>query len=218
MAIDVSDIAARINGAPWDTMYPQLLDYADFTLRQGLGSGAEADKRGRPCIEGRDAEWFLSTAIEKTLDGTRRWDPASVDLCRHLREAMRSLIDSHLKSGVVRRRKDSSETDVGIVAPVEAHADHSPSPAERVANDETSAERKKHVLAFKAALATDAELLELFEAYDAGYVTPRDIAAVTSLSEERISELKRKFLAKYQKFTKAYTGPLQTADLVRRRK
>ena len=220
MAHDLSDIAELIRSAPWDSLQPQLLHHADFTMRKGLGWGAAAISDGRPCIEGRDAAWFLDEAIKKTLDGTRKWNPEAVDLRRHLSEVIRSLIDSHLKSVVVRNRINLIADKAGTVASIEGRPDPGPTSADSIARGELLREQNKLIRAFRAHIADDAELIALFDAYDAEYYDPREIAAVTSLKVDRIYELSRKLKTKYVKFTMTYSGPLEQSDLViaRRRK
>ena len=218
MTIDLSDIRRRIAAADWETLQPRLMDFADLTLRFYNTKDGDRQKNGIPCIEGKDAHSFLNEAIDKTLDGTRKWNPQAVDLYWHLHETIRSLINSHIKSRVVTSRLHPHNTPEGIVDPIDVSPDTRSGPSDTALYSEIADLRLKHILAFRESIAGDPELMELFEALDAGYTTPRDIAESTDLKPERVSELKRKLLTKYIKFTRMYTGPLEMSDLVRERK
>lgn len=215
MATDLADIVRRIEGADWDALYPRLMDYADLTLRSALGWSRVDIKRGRPCVEGLDAEWFISEAIDKTMAGTRKWDPESIDLYWHLHETVRSLIHSQATSKTVLARQHPNGDGFD---PIDNMADTSPTPDEGVVSQEISKLRQEHFLAFRESIAGDKELCELMEAFTAEYTDPKDIADVSSLAPERVSELKRKFRAKYLNFTDKYKGPLEKSDLVREQK
>lgn len=204
-----SEIAKRIESADWNELYPVLILFAETRLRNALKT------KGKPVIEGLDANVLLDRAIDKTLDGTRRWKYGDVSLENHLKGVIRSDISAFFKKDIARSVAPPIWTESGPINTIEILGDNHLRPDTTVSDDEHSTLLNEHISAFRESVADDSELVELLDAYDAGYTKPADIAGLTDIDPRRIDELKRKLLTKYLRFTSNYSGVLERADLVR---
>ena len=86
-------IEAILRSAPWDDIHPRLCLIAFRLLRKHVWRGI----RGGHVPSGLEAADFVNRAIEKTLDGTRYWDPSEQELFDHLVDVMRSDISGESK-------------------------------------------------------------------------------------------------------------------------
>lgn len=203
------EVTNRIQDANWEELYPILIVFGQTRLQHALKTN------GNPVIEGLDANVLLDQAIDKTLDGTRVWDFTNVDLVTHLKGVIRSDVSSFFKKDIATMVVPPIQTEDGPINVVEVIGDSSLSPDSAITNHEDESVKAEHLEAFKASITGDAELIELLDAYDAGFTTPRDISELTGMEPRRIDELKRKLLTKYLRFTNKYAGALKRADLVR---
>ncbi len=198
--------------ADWESLYPEIIGFAEMKLRNALGL-VVSKKKGHPIIDGMDANKFLDHAIDKTLSGVRRWDPEETDLKTHLNGVIRSDISNLFKKGIA--ILDSVTVAGEPHRPIDIYPDHSRRPDGKFSEEEFRSLQNAHFRAFHETIQDDPDLKLIFEAYYAGFVKPRDIADVTGLDARKVDELKRKFLRRYLKFTDGYAGPLSKTDLVK---
>lgn len=161
---------AAFDAAFTNEMYRQLVTFA----RRSCG------KHGRAAslISGED---LVHTAIEKTLDGTRRWNAGHVDLADHLRSA----INSELSNGVER---------VAAFPEVSLEIDDDSAVAEQVAqiamtdHRDRYAEAEAHAAAL-AALRDDVRgdlfARTLLVAYEDGARTREEVMVATGLTKSQ---------------------------------
>jgi hypothetical protein len=204
-----TEITSQIENANWDELYPILILFAQTRLRHALKTN------GNPVIEGLDANVLLDQAIDKTLDGTRKWKYKNISLEDHLKGVIRSDVSSFFK-------KDISKSVVTIQAEnetvnaIETVGDQSSRPDIKMFRAEEEALLVHHLAEFKASITSDKELSQILETYDAGFTKPKDIADLTGLDPRRIDELKRKLLTKYLRFTERCSGVQEQTGLIRR--
>jgi len=211
-----ANIAKRIESADWESLYPVLIDYAELKLRHHIAMGLN-NGNGRPVIDGMDANVLLDIAIDKTLEGVRAWNPDVVDLERHLKETIRSLISAFFKKGVM--IIGTAKTADGLQNPIDIEYtkfDESENAIDDIFGSEEHYKLlEKHLDAFKNSIKECPELIDVFESYAAELTTPKDIADVTGYDVRSVDNLKQKLKRRYIKFTQMYIGPLLKKDLVK---
>ncbi len=84
---------------PWHELIPRLLLYTAYRTSRKYWRGEESGS----IASGKTVEDFVQQAIEKTLNGTRRWNPASFSLFEHLKSIIDSDV-SHTASSYENRR------------------------------------------------------------------------------------------------------------------
>jgi hypothetical protein len=159
---------ARFDAAFTQHMYRDLVRYA----------------RGNCCKRGRaayaiSAEDVVHTAIEKTLDGTRTWDPARVDLAQHLR----GVIASELGHAVWRIHA-FPEVPVDVVrdaGPVAAELARIAA-TERLARQADEEARAIALDRLRQAACGDVGVRTLLAAYETGARNRREVIASTGMT------------------------------------
>lgn len=205
-------IEELLEQADWGSLHPRIIEFAEIRLRSALGTFVSKEK-SHPTIDGIDANKLLYDAIDKTLAGDRHWDPESINLETHLKGVIRSDISNLFKKGIA--ILDSATFAGETHRPIDVYPDHSRRSDKQISEDEFRSLQNEHLMAFYKTIQDDPDLKSIFDAYDAGFIKPREIADVTGLDARKVDELKRKFLRRYLKFTEEYTGPLAKADLVK---
>ncbi len=200
-----------IEDADWERITLELYSYADWSIRKLIwrGSPAGSDQGSIALANGKDAKDYCNEAIRSILDSKskRHWHPErDPDLQAYLKSTMKSMIwnDSQLLENKTTRRQfpglvNSDGKEVDIIA--NAVGDDAPPDTELVRQDLQS-QQKLLLEAFRKSIASDSELTDLLDAYEAGFTKPRDVAEVTDLSAERIYELNRKLRTKMNNFIK----------------
>jgi len=154
----------------------------------------------------------LQTAIVKTLDGTRKWDPDRVNLGGHLFGVVSSDITSELKHSKRFRHlslDDSGQNVDGLLEETEDALARSTDPAITVTGEPVEP-RTAWALALhqlKLAARDDREVLAIIEAYRFGALTKRQVMGLAKLKSRaydaayaRLVELAANIDDKYQDF------------------
>jgi DNA-directed RNA polymerase specialized sigma24 family protein len=148
--------------------------------------------------EGRDADDLLSEAVTRTLEGTRTWNRAAVDMSGHLIGSMRSIVYHWAESVKARKAVTylESETihvdsDDDEVIDTEIGRQRSPQPG-----PDRLYEVKQQVELIEQAFKDDAEVTQVLEALKAGFEKGQEIQDVLNISpteyNTRMKRLRRK--------------------------
>jgi DNA-directed RNA polymerase specialized sigma24 family protein len=192
-----------LSAADWKELTPRLLYYADRLIRQCIWRGlpVTAVAGAKLSVEGLGADDVLQEAIERLLNGERRYS-YSVSLEQNLRGTIKSLIWSLNKSSrrtplLEIRTIQKGEQNRTVMAELASSA---PSPAASVAAEEAAREQKQILEQFEKFLSCEEDLLKVLEAYKAGHHKPREIEKFSGIPAARISELKRKLRDRMEEF------------------
>jgi len=192
-----------LTAAKWKELTPALLYFADSLIRKcpWRGVPVTALPGGKLCVDGFGADDVLQLAVERFLNGQRKYDH-SVSLEKNLKGAMRSIIWSANKSC---RRSRVSELPVGndtVGHPLDHLAGGTPSADVEIIAAEQAEIEKRKMAQFEQTLVGDTKLQQLADAYKNGTFKPRDVEKHTGIPAERVSELKRKFRQRIDAFEK----------------
>lgn len=137
----------------------------------------------------------LHTAIVKTLDGTKRWDPTRVDLEGHFLGAIASDV-SHELERAVKFQHVALDAENQNVEELE-HETSEALRAERESKDEVPKEAWWTIAMaeFRRHAPDDDGVLAIVDAYGHGKLTRRDVIAHTGMSS-------RKYHAAYQRLVR----------------
>lgn len=156
------DTLRQLRNADWENISLRLLKFAIT-----IGGNSVIAK-------GMDSQDVVKDIIAKTFSGERKWNP-EIALYVHLKEAVRSTL-SNKGLFASRDRRDHVST-----ATIEL--DISEEQIESALTDE--------LIHMKKLIANNLDLLKVFEAILNGELAPRDIANITGIKPERVSEYKR---------------------------
>ncbi|WP_146172536.1 sigma-70 family RNA polymerase sigma factor [Mesorhizobium helmanticense] len=153
------------------------LGEADFAR---LGRIAQLRARGLPGVEWRD---ILHDAIQRSLDGTRRW-PVDVPFVAFLRGVMRSIASEHWRRRMLDRRDAQPANDEGFPDQIETIASDEPDP-------ERSAIARDLVEHLERLVADDPVLSGIVAGIGEG-LDPTDIQARVGLSATEYNSARRR--------------------------
>lgn len=193
----------------WPATTPGLLDHADRLIRRYSWRGAWA---GRPTddeealADGLSAHDFLDEAISRLLQGSRTLN-SELELVANLKRIISSLVWSWKKRSDRKPLRDISllapPDELGL-EPLEKVADEQSYGVTAVEKAERLGAQRELLKGFCDSIASDKELAELLEAYRAEYYKPREIAEITGIPAERVSELKRKLQDRFERFARSH--------------
>jgi hypothetical protein len=148
-----------------------LLGYAANRLRR-VGWAAGRDEEPSKL----SVEQLVNMAVEACLDGSRTWNPETVDFPGFLRGIIRSLTSSEKKSAV--RSKTHAQSDFERLVPLAS------SPEDDAIEEEG---RQKVLATIEEAIGDDADLGAIYGAILDGAIKREDIAASLGWSVDRVT-------------------------------
>jgi hypothetical protein len=180
------DLGAALRDVDWDALLPRLVAHAEWRLRR-VGWSAGEDREPSAMT----VQQVINTAVERCLEGRRRWSESCPDLEIFLKGVIDNIVWTAKRSAL--RDKAESAPDAGIET-----ADDSPS-----AENALAAEQGRAALcaAFETCVDGDPKLQDLYLAILDGNVKRDDIAQTLGWSAEEVSaarvKLKRRLLSKF---------------------
>lgn len=160
-----------LRDADWEALLPGLCGYAANRLRR-VGWVAGRDEEPSKL----SVEQLVNMAVEACLDGSRTWNPSTVDFPGFLRGIIRSLTSSEKKSAV--RSKTHAQSDFERIVPLAA------SPEEEAIEEEG---RKEILGRIEEAIGDDADLRALHTAILDGATKREELAASLGWSVDRVT-------------------------------
>jgi hypothetical protein len=196
-----------LRDADWEAILPGLFGYAANRLRR-VGWAAGRDEEPSKL----SVEQLVNMAVEACLDGSRAWNPATVDFPGFLRGVIRSLTSSEKKSAV--RSKTHAQSDFERIVPL------APSPEDEAIEEEG---RKNILGTIERAIGGDADLRAIYEAILDGAVKREEIAASLGWSVDRVSAARIKLQRRLVRLSavagsEASTSPTPFAPALEKRR
>src|SRR5688500_9302204 len=177
----------------WRTQFDRQLtdDLTERVLKQTIALVRKVERK-TPWRDAQTPDDRLHTAIVKTLDGTKRWDPTRVDLACHLLGAIASDI-SHELERAVKFQHVALDAENQNVEELE-HETSEALRGGRESKDEVPKEAWWQIAMaeFRRHAPNDTGVLAIIEAYGHDKLTRRDVMAHTRLSS-------RQYHAAYQR-------------------
>ena len=152
----------QLRNADWESISLRLLKFA-------ISVGGKS-----VIAQGMDTQDVVKDIIAKTFSGERKWNP-EIALYVHLKEAVRSTLSN---KGLY-----SSRDRFGHIPTEKIEMEVRDQKAVDSLTDE--------LVNMKKLIANNIELLNVFEAILNGAQNPREIATITGLHPQRVSEYKR---------------------------
>ena len=202
----IADLFAK---ADWDALTPRLLCYADRLICNVKWRGAHLVNapNASPSGDSFSAEDALNQAVDRFLEGKRRYQPA-VDLEMNLSGAIRSIISNWNKSSnrepLVETSTESRGDTLSLNSTREA-IDSASFDRNNINSIDRAAHQAAALDAFQRTIHADKELTLLFQSYTNEIYTPREIQSATGIAASRISELKRKLRVRMNNFIAAHS-------------
>jgi DNA-directed RNA polymerase specialized sigma24 family protein len=164
--VNDSDAALRkaLEQVDWEKLLPGLIAYASHRLRRAGWTAGRDEEPSKLSVE-----QLVHTAVEHALDGSRVWNPQSVDLIGFLRGIIRSLTSSERKKYVRAKTVTSSEA-------VERHAGVTDSAEDDALEEE---HRLELMRLLESCTDDDSDLQELYLVILDGHTKRDDIASST---------------------------------------
>jgi hypothetical protein len=162
--------------ADWETLIPRLVAYTRRRLR---GAGWLAGRDEEPSA--LSVEQLIDTAVERCLDGTREWDPESVDLAGLLCGVIRSLTSTEFKKykrATSSIRELSNDFERGSDTVLTSTAE------EQLLAEEARIELLDEVA---ACARGDDELEHLYAAILEGHTTREELATALGWTRDRVT-------------------------------
>lgn len=141
----------------------------------------------------RTADDFVAEAYERLLNGKRTYDP-SLSLLGNLNSVTDSIISSYKKSSDRVPLVDyaiSHGEDGRPIDPITNSREFDDASYEPVSAAENKAAQRQAFDSIRAHFSDSADMQAYLDAMAEGFFLPREIAEVTDLSAERVSELRR---------------------------
>ena len=193
-----------LQNADWKRLTLLLEGYADNVLRRYIWRGfrVSVGPQGQLLAAGKSADEFVMEAVDALLNGPRQYD-YELSLEQNLRRTIESSIWNWKKKSdrqpLLDHRSVLSE-DGEEFDPITAAADPRSAGTSEAEKNERRGHQKLLLEEFEVSLQNDAELSALFDAYKSGFEKPAEIEELTGIPAARIYELKRKLVAKLNKF------------------
>ena len=192
-----------VQGADWKRLTPLMEDYADKVLRRYFWRGfrMKVGKDGQLLANGKSADDFVEEAIDALLHGPRNYR-FDLTLEQNLQRTIESRIWDWKKKSDRQPLLDRKKANAGDEEfdPFAIAVDSKTVGLSAAEREERLKHQKILMADCKASLQGDADLLALFDAYEAGYFKPADIEDLTGIPAGRVSELKRKLVGKMDHF------------------
>ena len=206
MTDSANEARALLEKHPWEVTLPLLVGYAQARTRHRWWGGL-TDGR---LPGGKEAVDVAYEAVEKTLSGTRGWDPAvQPDLVQHLKNVIESDLH-HLAVGFENRRvlteavldgRAADPAPGGFLSQVPGAG---PTPAEAAIRREEEREARAFADAFLATLEHEPLLRSVVQCIFDGVVKPAEVAARIGASPTGVynvrKRLQRKLLVFYARW------------------
>jgi len=191
------DLARQLDRPDFQDVYIKVLHFADIRMRRYFWRGKRASSLGANCellVDGKGAADFVQDALTRLCDGSRKYN-AERTLEENLKSTVDSIIWSHKKASDRKpildvdpiRMEDGQEIELIQQAPDPATKEGEEVVKQEILRDEEAAFR-----IFRNSLDGDDELTALADAYAAEFFVTGEIAELTGIPAERVSELKRK--------------------------
>lgn len=170
--------------------------HADSTIRKYIWRGfrrTASQASSAVCAGDRTADDFVFDALSKLIDGTRTYDPER-PLLENLNSITDSLISSHKKSSDRTPLIDSavSQTDDGRdIDPISTAQETSGSAEAVIVSLENRVAQVEAFNTLREHFEGNEDMLVYLDAMREGFFLPREIADLTHLTAERVSELRR---------------------------
>lgn len=191
------DLVNALKSANWDDLLPRLMALAKSEIAWKLSnaprrgpSGQEEDRAGEMSAYGWDASSVVQEAIQRALNGRRKWNPAKCTLQQLLKGIIESII-----SDLFRAKTDSMQVHGDILGPDGEEAEWIPVELE---NPRGTNEAELEAI-LEQACEGDRKLIDLGLCLAAGISKPREMAEFLGLNVEELYELKKKFIRKARK-------------------
>ena len=180
----------------WRTQFDKQLtnDMMERVLKQTIALVRKVERR-TPWRDAQTPDDRLHTAIVKTLDGTKRWDPTRVDLERHFLGAIASDVSHELERAVKFRHVALDAENQNV-----EELEHETSEALRGAREGKDEVPKEAwwsiaMAEFRRHAPDDTGVLAIIEAYGHDKLTRRDVMAHAGMSS-------RQYHAAYQRLVR----------------
>jgi len=191
--------------------------HADFTIRLYIWRGfrpTASAASSEVCAGDRSGMDFVMDALEKLLDGKRAYG-ASKDLLQNLNSITDSLIWSYKtvsdKDPFVDHAVEADEEGKAI-DPISTAEETTPGVADTIVTDEAIQDQKRAVQILRASFDGNEEVQKYLDAMSEGYFKIAEIAIVTDIRAERISEIRRMV----KKYAKNFFGTPNFSELKRK--
>lgn len=165
---------------PWPDIIPRIVLYAHNLLRRRPFAGVTASAE--------DLAW---SAIEKTLSGTRRWDPERIGLLQHLMGTISSDVYNHA------RKEMEISSDILFQAAAAEVASQDETPEEEIIRKNETESLLKYLQNKDETVAKIASIMILF-----GINSTPEIANIMQISVSEMYNLKkrlRRYLSEYER-------------------
>ena len=201
----MNEVAKALESADWGALHLKFLEYAHYELRdyKWRGLRVEETTEGRLTVDGMGPEDFVIVAVEKLARGGRAYRS---DLS--LETNVYSAIDSEIANYHKKTRRmplvDRSKRQAADQPdPVDVAAD-TEQPINGAEEAEAKAEQQQLREEFVRSLNGDEELIWILICYEADIYKPAAISAECGIPADRVSELKRKFEKRADKFMRTH--------------
>ncbi len=201
----MNEVSKALESADWAGLHLRLLSHAHYELRdyrwRGLRVAESSD--GKLTLGGMGPDDFVIVAVEKLAQGRRTYR-SDVSLEQNICSAIDSEIANYHKKARRLPLSDRTRLQAAVLPdPLDLAVDDAapPNPAE---NAELVARQQELRQEFGKSLAGDDELTWIFLCYESGLYKPAVIAAESGIHADRVSELKRKFEQRAEKFMRTH--------------
>lgn len=162
----------------------------------------------------RSAEDFVMDALAKLIEGAREYNPSKT-LLENLNSATDSLIWSHKVASDKKPLEDyavETNEEGQAIDPISTAKDETPNVADAVITNEAIEDQKRAFENLRASFDGEDDVQAYLDAMKEGYFKVADIATVTDMPAERVSEIRRMV----RKYAKKFFGFQNFADLKRK--
>jgi hypothetical protein len=180
----------------WRTQFDKQLtnDMMERVLKQTIALVRKVERK-TPWRDAQTSDDRLHTAILKTLDGTKRWDPTRIDLERHFLGAIASDVSHELERAVKFRHVPLDAENQNV-----EELEHETSEALRGARESKDEVPKEAwwsiaMAEFRRHAPDDTGVLAIIDAYGHDKLTRRDVMAHAGMSS-------RQYHAAYQRLVR----------------
>lgn len=170
--------------------------HADSTIRRYIWRGfrhSGSAQENRACAGDRSADDFVAEALSKLLEGVRAYD-GERSLLENLNSVTDSLIWSYKKTSDRSPLVDyaiSTGEDGRSIDPITTSKETSPAVDESIVSTECRSQQDRAYDEIRTSFSGNGDMQAYLEAMSEGFFNPRDIADVTHLTAEQVSELRR---------------------------
>lgn len=189
-------LKAALDRPDIEQVLARAVAHADFRIRRYIWRGfrpTTSAKKNCVCAGDRSADDFVAEALGKLLEGVRAYDP-SRDLLENLNSATDSLIWSYKNTSDRSPVADyaiSKGEDGRPIDPITTSKEVGPGTDDSLIFEEIRADQSRAYDNLRASFDGNRDMQAYLDAMREGFFNPRDIADVTHLTAEQVSELRR---------------------------